>query len=110
MLFASVADTVTGGDDCVVAGFVKLNVTSQAVPDVGYGHDATVSTSCPELCVHTPFIPKRRHVDVTVKLAESAEFEPVSPVIVTVDPAWRSTSAVSVTVIVFATPDNGVLC
>ena len=82
MLFASVADTVTGGDDCAVAGFVKLNVTSQAVPDVGYGHD----------------------------VSESAEFEPVSPVIVTVEPAWRSTSAVSVTVIVLAAPDNGVLC
>ena len=31
---ASVADTLTAGDDCAIAGFVKLNVTTQAVPDV----------------------------------------------------------------------------
>ena len=87
-LFASVADTLTAGDDCAVAGFVKLNLTSQAVPDV-VPPDAAVSTSCPELWIHTPVVPRRLDVDVTAKLAESGVCEPVSPVIVTVDPNAR---------------------
>ena len=87
-LFASVADTLTAGDDCAVAGFVKLNLTSQAVPDV-VPPDAAVSTSCPELWFHTPVVPRRLDVDVTAKLAESGVCEPVSPVIVTVDPNAR---------------------
>ncbi len=70
-LLASVADTLTAGDDCAVAGFVKLNVTTQAVPDV-VPPDAAVSTSCPELCVHAPVVPRRLDVDVTAKLAELA--------------------------------------
>ena len=86
--FASVADTLTAGDDCAVAGFVKLNLTSQAVPDV-VPPDAAVSTSCPELWIHTPVVPRRLDVDVTAKLAESGVCEPVSPVIVTVDPNAR---------------------
>ena len=90
MLSASVADTLTAGDDCAVAGFVKLNVTTQAVPDVVPG-DAAVSTSCPELCVHAPVVPRRLDVDVTAKLAGfPAVCEPVSPVIVTVEPFARS--------------------
>ena len=108
-LLASVADTLTAGDDCAVAGFVKLNVTTQAVPDV-VPPDAAVSTSCPELCVHTPVVPRRLDVDVTAKLAEVAVCEPVSPMIVTVEPVARFTLAVSVTVIVLAAPDTGVLC
>jgi hypothetical protein len=36
--------------------------------------------------------------------------EPVSPVIVTVEPVARFTSAVSVTVIVLVEPDTGELC
>ena len=87
-LLASVADTLTAGDDCAVAGFVKLNVTTQAAPDV-VPPDAAVSTSCPELWIHTPVVPKRLDVDVTAKLAESGVCEPVSPVIVTVDPNAR---------------------
>jgi hypothetical protein len=42
-----------------------------------------------------------------------AEFdfcEPVRPAIVTVEPVGRSTSAVSVTVIVLVAPGTGVLC
>jgi hypothetical protein len=109
VLFASVADTLTAGDDCAVAGFVNLNVTTQAVPDV-VPPDAAVSTSCPELWFHTPVVPKRLDVDVTAKASESGVCEPVSPVIVTVDPAGRSTSAVSVTVIVLFAPDTNVLC
>ena len=66
-LLASVADTLTAGDGCAVAGFVKLNVTTQAVPDV-VPPDATVSTSCPELCVHSPAAPRRLDVEVTAKL------------------------------------------
>ena len=109
-LLASVADTLTAGDDCAVTGFLKLNVTTQAVPDV-VPPDAAVSTSCPELCVHAPVVPRRLDVDVTAKLAEfPAVCEPVSPVIVTVEPVARFTLAVSVTVNVLATPDTGVLC
>jgi hypothetical protein len=108
-LFASVADTLTAGDDCAVAGFVKLNVTTQAAPDV-VPPGAAVSTSCPELCVHAPVVPRRLDVDVTAKLAEFAVCEPVSPVIVTVEPVARFTLAVSVTVNVLAAPDTGVLC
>jgi hypothetical protein len=70
-LLASVAHTLTAGDDCAVAGFVKLNVTTQAVPDV-VPPDAAVSTSCPELCVHAPVVPRRLDVDETAKLAELA--------------------------------------
>ncbi len=87
-LLASVADTLTSGDDCAVAGFVKLNVTTQAAPDV-VPPNAAVSTSCPELCVHAPVVPRRLDVDATAKLAEFAVCEPVSPVIVTVEPVAR---------------------
>jgi len=109
-LLASVADTLTTGDDCAVAGFVKLNVTTQAVPDVVPPGDAAVRTSCPELCVHAPVVPRRLDVDVTAKFAEVAVCEPVSPVIVTVDPFARLTLAVSITVNVLVAPDTGVLC
>ena len=88
VLFASVADTLTAGDDCAVAGFVKLNVTTQAVPDV-VPPDAAVSTSSPVLWFHTPVVPRRLDVDVTAKTCESSVCEPVSPVIVTVDPTAR---------------------
>jgi hypothetical protein len=87
-MFAKFADTFTTGDDCAVAGFLKLNVTTQAVPDV-VPPDAAVSTSCPELCTHAPIVPRRFDVDVTTKLDTSAVCEPVSPVIVTVDPSAR---------------------
>jgi hypothetical protein len=87
-LFASVADTLTAGDDCAVAGFVKLKVTVNAVPDVS-PPNAVVSTSCPVLCVQSPAAPRRLDVEVTAKLS-SAVCEPVSPVIVTVEPAARS--------------------
>ena len=109
-LLASVADTFTAGDDCAVAGFVKLNVTTQAVLDV-VPPFAAVSTSSPELCVHEPVVPRRLDVDVTAKLATfPAVCELVSPVIVTVEPSARFTLAVSVTVIVLFAPDTGVLC
>ena len=68
-LLASVADTFTAGDDCAVAGFVKLNVTTQAVPDV-VPPDVAVSTSRPELCVHTPVVPIKLDVELTAKLNE----------------------------------------
>jgi hypothetical protein len=79
-LLASVADTLTAGDDRSVAAFVKLKLITQAIPDVV--PSAAVSTSCPELCVHTPVGPRRLDVDVTSKVAEVAVCEPVSPVIV----------------------------
>jgi len=110
ILLASVADTLTAGDDCAVAGFVKLNVTTQAVLDV-VPPFAAVSTSSPELCVHEPVVPRRLDVDVTAKLATfPAVCELVSPVIVTVEPFARFTVAFSVTVIVLFAPDTGVLC
>ena len=87
-LLASVADTLTAGDDCAEAGFVKLKVTAYAVPEV-VPPDAAVSTSVPELCVQAPVVPRRLDVDVTAKLP-SAVCEPVSPVIVTVEPFARS--------------------
>jgi len=108
-LLASVADTLTAGDDCVVTGFLKLNVTTQAVSDV-VPPFAAVSTSSPELCVHEPVVPRRLDVDVAAKLATSAVCELVSPVIVTVEPSARLKLAVSVTVNVFSKPAIGVLC
>jgi hypothetical protein len=107
-LFASAAATLIAGDDCAVDGFVKLNVTVYAVPDT-VPPDAAVSTSVPELFVHTPAVPRRFDVDVTAKLP-SAVCEPVSPVIVTVESAGMSTSALSVIVNVLVAPDTGVLC
>ena len=86
-LLASVADTLTAGDDCAEAGFVRLKVTAYTVPEV-VPPDAAVSTSVPELCVQAPVVPRRLDVDVTAKLP-SAVCEPVSPVIVTVEPAAR---------------------
>ena len=87
-LFASAADTLTAGDDWAVPGFVKWNVTTQAVPDV-VPPDPAVSTSSPELCVHEPVVPRRLDVDVTDKDDELTVCEPVSPVIVTVEPFAR---------------------
>ena len=109
-LFASAAATLTAGDACAVAGFVKSKVTVHAVPDT-VPPDTAVSTSVPELCVHTPVVPRRLDVDVTTKLAGlPAVSEIVSPVIVTVEPSARFTLAVSVTVNVFSKPAIGVLC
>ena len=88
-LLASVADAFTVGEDCAVSGFLKLNVTTQAIPDV-VPPFAAVSTSVPELCVHEPAVPRRLGVDVTGNVSEVAVCEPVSPVIVTVEPAARS--------------------
>ena len=88
-LLASVADTLTAGDDCAPTGFVKSKVTVHTVPDVG-PPNAAVSTSVPELCVQEPAVPRRLDVDVTGKDDEVAVCEPVSPEIVTVEPAARS--------------------
>ena len=107
-LFASAAATLTAGDACAVAGFVKSKVTVHSVPDT-VPPDAAVSTSVPELCVQAPAVPRRLDVDVIAKLAVSV-CEPVSPVIVTVEPFVRFTFAVSVTVSVLVAPDTGVLC
>jgi hypothetical protein len=87
-LLASVADTLTAGDTWAVTGFVNWNVTTQAVPAV-VPPPAAVSTSCPTVLVHTPIVPRRFDVDVTAKDAESAVCEPVSPVMVTVEPVAR---------------------
>ncbi len=108
-LLASVADTLTAGDDCAEAGFVKSKVTVHTVPDV-VPPNAAVSTSVPELCVQAPVVPRRLDVDVTGSDGESAVCEPVSPVIVTVEPFARLTSAVSITVSVLVAFDTGVLC
>ena len=103
------ADTLTAGDDCAVAVFVKVNVTTHAVPDA-VPPDAAVSTSCPVDCVHAPLVPNRFDVEDTVTLPESAVCDPVSPVMVTVDPVARLKLAVSETVNVFGTPAMISLC
>ena len=72
----------------MLPGFVKWNVTTQAVPDV-VPPDPAVSTSSPELSVHEPVVPRRLDVDVTDKDDELTVCEPVSPVIVTVEPFAR---------------------
>ena len=100
MLFASVADTFTAGDvACSVARFVKLNVavisTSLEIPV-----DPAVSTSSPLFFDHAPVAARAvvgDDVTVTVKDVVSSVSEPVSPVIVTVEVAARSTFAVSAT-------------
>ena len=88
-LFASAAATLTGGDACSPAVFVKLKVTIHSVPDTVPPGPA-VSTSVPELCVQAPAVPRRLDVDVTGKDGEFTVCEPVSPVIVTVEPSARS--------------------
>ena len=103
------ATTLTAGDDCAVAVFVKSNVTTHAVPDA-VPTDAAVNTSCPDVCVHAPLVPSRSDVEEIVKLVASAVCDPVSPVIVTVDPVARSKLAVNETVNVLVAPDTGVLC
>ena len=108
-LFASAAATLTGGDACSPAVFVKLKVTVYAVPDTVPPGPA-VSTSVPELFVQAPAAPRRLDDDVTGKVCESSVCEPVSPVIVTVESVARFTLAVSVTVIVLVAFDTGVLC
>ena len=52
----------------------------------------------------------QRLLVLAVKLALSAVCDPVSPVLVTVDPAARSKSAVKETVNVLVAPDAGLLC
>ena len=106
---ASVADTLTAGDVvCAEEGFAKVNVAVNAVslviPDA-----PTVSTSCPAI-VHTPVLDRAPGVDPTVKAVLSGVAEPVSVVIVTLEPASSVTSAVSDTVIRLLAPDTGVLC
>ena len=92
-----------------MAVFVKVNVTTHAVPDA-VPPDAAVSTSCPVDCVQSPLVPNRLDVEVTDKLALVAVCEPVSPVMVTVDPVARLKLAVNETVNVLVPPDTGVLC
>jgi hypothetical protein len=102
------ADTLTAGDTCAVALFVKANVTTHGV-SATVPPDAAVNTSVPVDWSHAPLVPNRPSVDVTVKLLPVV-CESVSPVMVTVDPAGRSKSAVSETVNVLVAPDAGVLC
>ena len=51
--------------------------------------DVTVSTSVPVFCVHTPELPNRSPVDDTDSELASPVCDPVSPVMVTVDPLSR---------------------
>ena len=103
------AITLTDGDVCAAAVFVSSNVTTHAV-HFAVPPDAAVNTSCPEDCVHIPLVPNRSDVEDTAKLALSAVCDPVSPMIVTVDPVGRLKLAVNETVIVLVAPDTGVLC
>jgi hypothetical protein len=104
------ADTLTAGDDCAVAVLVKVKVTSHAVSDV-VPPDAAVNTSSPGDCVHAPLVPNWLDVEDTVKLALVTVCDPVSPVMVTVDPVARLKLAVNETVnMLLVAPDTGVLC
>jgi hypothetical protein len=103
------AITLTDGDVCAAAVFVSSNVTTHAV-HFAVPPDAAVNTSCPEDCVHIPLVPNRSDVEDTDKLALSAVCDPVSPVIVTVDPVARLKLAINETVNVLVAPDTGVLC
>ena len=103
------AITLTAGDACVAAGLYKTKVTTHTVPDA-VPPDAAVNTSCPDACVHAPLVPNRFDVEDTVTLPESAVCDPVSPVIVTLDPVARLKLAVSETVNVFGTPAMISLC
>ena len=60
--------------------------------------------------VHVPLVPSRPDVEDTVKLALSSVCDPVSPVMVTVDPVAKLKLAVSETVSVLVAPGTGVLC
>ena len=73
----------------MVPGIVAVIVTCLRVNGVAVPGDATVSTSCPAVCVHAPVFPRRPDVDVTARLVASAVCEPVSPITVTVDPVAR---------------------
>ena len=84
-----VADTLTAGEVCSLAEFFNSNITRHDVPDT-VPPAAVVSTSCPELCVQTPRVPKRSNVDVTCSVDVSNVCDPVSPEMVTVDPLARS--------------------
>ena len=103
------AITLTDGDICASAVFVSSNVTTHAV-HFAVPPDAAVNTSCPEDCVHVPLVPNRSDVEDTDKFALSAVCDPVSPMIVTVDPVGRLKLAVNETVIVLNEPNMGVLC
>jgi hypothetical protein len=82
-----IADTLTAGEIWAVDGFVKVKFTTVAVPDT-VPAAAAVNTSCPDDCVHAPVVPNRPDVDVTVKIP-STVWDPVRPVMVTVDPVAR---------------------
>ena len=105
------ADTLTAaGDDCASSGFFNSNVTSHSENASNVPPDAAVNTSSPVDCVHVPLVPNRSDVEDTVKLALFAVCDPVSPVMVTVDPAARLKLAVNETVNVLVAPGTGVLC
>jgi hypothetical protein len=58
------ADTLTAGESCAVARFVKVNVTTHSVPDT-VPPDAAVNTSVPVDSVHAPLVPNRFPVEPT---------------------------------------------
>jgi hypothetical protein len=75
--------------------------------------DAVVKTRTPEDRLHVPLVPNQPEVEVTAKLLSPVVgpvCDPVSPVMVTLDPVARLESAVSETVNVLSALDTGVLC
>jgi hypothetical protein len=82
------APTLTGGDVWDTAGLMRVTVKTTEIFDVTTCEPA-VSTSCPVFCVQLPVVPNRLRVDVTEREDVDVVCEPVSPVIVTVDPLPR---------------------
>jgi hypothetical protein len=90
------AKTLTNGALYSAAACRTSNPAVHAVPNA-IPPSAAVSTSWPVECVHAPAVPNKFAFDDTVRLASSAVWEPVSPLIVTVDPAGKLQLSVNVT-------------
>ena len=81
--------TWTDGEDCSVAAFCRLHVSTQDVPAI-IPPDPIERINVPELLVHWPAVPSISDVDNTDKNVESTVFDPISPEIVTRDPLAKS--------------------
>jgi len=103
------ASTLTAGDDWSTPEFDTTKVIVTALLAAG-PPDAAVKTKTPGICVHTAVAPSCPEVDVTLRDGESGVCNPVSPVIVTVDPSAKSKFAVSIIVSVLLAPETGELC
>ena len=81
--------TWTDGEDCSVAAFCRLHVSTQDVPAI-IPPDPIERINVPEFLVHWPAVPSISDVDNTDKNVESTVVDPISPEIVTRDPLAKS--------------------